>query len=119
MLSMSSRIRRARALAAISQSELARRIGVRRSAVTQWEHPSGTTPSVTHLAQIACETAVFFEWLATGRGPVRPEQDPHNAALSSVGNPHDELEAHVLVNLRQMPSKRRELVVQLIEQLSR
>lgn len=81
MTSLSARIRRARALAAISQAELAKRVGVQRSAVTQWECTAGTTPSVGHLIQIACETAVCFEWLATGRGPSRAQE----GLLDAVG----------------------------------
>nr|WP_257608158.1 helix-turn-helix transcriptional regulator [Xanthomonas citri] len=79
--SLSARIRRARALAAISQAELAKRVGVQRSAVTQWECTAGTTPSVGHLIQIACETAVCFEWLATGRGPSRAQEGLLDAAV--------------------------------------
>ena len=73
---LSGRIRKARNLATLSQAELARRIGVKRSAVTQWEHPNGTTPSVEHLIQIAMETGTQFEWLATGRGPMRLNESP-------------------------------------------
>ncbi len=37
MLTLNERIRRARALSGITQSALARKVGVHRSAVAQWE----------------------------------------------------------------------------------
>ena len=55
--------------ARMTQTELAAAVGVRRSAVAQWESVDGTSPSTEHLAEIAIKTSVQFEWLATGRGP--------------------------------------------------
>lgn len=116
---MSSRIRRSRLLASISQSELARRIGIQRSAVTQWERNDGTTPSVAHLAQIASETAVCFEWLATGRGPTRPNPGSFDTAILPQDLAFDELESRVLAGLRRLSRRKREAIVQMIESLSR
>lgn len=67
-MSIGDRIRLAREAAAISKSELARRIGVHPSACIQWESTEGTNPKVEHLSQVAVELNVRFEWLATGRG---------------------------------------------------
>ncbi|HEY9400534.1 MAG TPA: helix-turn-helix transcriptional regulator, partial [Luteimonas sp.] len=53
MLRSSIRIRRARTLAGLTQTALAARLGVQRTAVTQWECERGTSPSVEHLSQIA------------------------------------------------------------------
>ena len=47
---LSDRIRRARRLAGISQAVLAVQVGVGPSAVAQWELPTGTTPTIDHLA---------------------------------------------------------------------
>src|SRR5689334_23200761 len=69
---MSTRIRHARRLVELSQAGLAKSLGVGPSAVAQWELPSGTSPRLTHLAEIAQVCGVAFEWLATGRGPVSP-----------------------------------------------
>lgn len=118
MLSMSSRIRRARTLAGLTQSEVARRLGVQRSAVTQWERDQGTTPSVNHLAQIACETNVCFEWLATGRGASRPETGAFDAAVVIDDYARDELESRVLIGLRRVARRKREAVATIIELLS-
>lgn len=118
MTSMSSRIRRARTLASLTQSELARRVGVERSAVTQWERERGTSPSVSHLVQIACETAVCFEWLATGRGPSRPETGTFDVAVMIQDYARDELESQVLIGLRRMASRKKEAAAKIIELLS-
>jgi transcriptional regulator with XRE-family HTH domain len=119
MISMPSRVRRARTKAALSQSELARRIGVKRSAVTQWECVHGTTPSVDHMIQIASETGVCFEWLATGRGPNCPDSGGFEVALIMHDFAQDELESRVLTGLRRLPGRKREAAAQIIELLSR
>ena len=51
MTEMPSRIRKARQASRLTQAELAGRIGVKRSAVTQWEQVDGTTPSIRHLIE--------------------------------------------------------------------
>ena len=117
MIALSSRIRKARTLATLSQAELARRVAVKRSAVTQWESPAGTTPSVEHLIQIALETGVQFEWLATGRGPRRLAEEPAPAVMVE-DYALDELESRVLVALRRVSRRKREAVTKLIEVLS-
>lgn len=52
----------------MSQTELAERVGVTRSAVSNWESMTATLPASKHLQQIAHAVAVSYEWLATGRG---------------------------------------------------
>ncbi len=118
MFSIYTRIRRARSLAGLTQTEVARRVGVQRSAVTQWERKGGTTPSVCHLAQIACETQVCFEWLATGRGPCNPEAGEFDSAVIVEDFARDELESRVLQGLRRVPDRKREALVQVVELLS-
>lgn len=117
MFSMSSRIRRARVAARLTQTELASRLGVQRSAVTQWERDGGTHPSVAHLAQTACETRVHFEWLATGRGESQPSLGALDMALTAQDYARDELESRALIGLRRVNSRRREAVVKIIELL--
>lgn len=118
MTSMSLRIRRARTQAQLTQSELARRLGVQRSAVTQWERDHGTTPSVDHLAQIATETGACFEWLATGRGPSHPDADAFASAVVVQDYARDEFESRVLIALRRVARRKREAVARVIELLS-
>ncbi|QSX73997.1 helix-turn-helix transcriptional regulator [Lysobacter arenosi] len=115
MFSMSSRIRRARVAAHLTQAELARRLSVQRSAVTQWERESGTHPSLSHLAQIACETQVHFEWLATGRGECHASMGALDTAVIAQDYAQDELESRVLQGLRQVHSRDREAAVRIVE----
>lgn len=118
MLSISTRVRRSRALAGMTQAELARRLGVQRSAVTQWESQGGTTPSVAHLAKIADETNVRFEWLATGRGACSPEEGEFDIAVNTDEYARDHLESRILESFRRIPSRKREAVVRMVEMLS-
>jgi transcriptional regulator with XRE-family HTH domain len=64
---LGKRITTARIAAGIkTQSELARRLGVSRGAVNQWEKGQ-TEPSARALRSIAMLTTQDFDWLATGR----------------------------------------------------
>jgi transcriptional regulator with XRE-family HTH domain len=118
MSAMSLRIRRARTQALLTQAELSRRLGIQRSAVTQWERELGTSPSVEHLAMIACETSVCFEWLATGRGPFRMDGEAFVEAIVSHDYARDDLESHVLASLRRVAGRRREVLAKVVELLS-
>jgi transcriptional regulator with XRE-family HTH domain len=115
MSSMPVRVRRARTAAGFSQAELARRVGVERSAVTQWERAQGTTPSVAHLAKIAIETSVCFEWLATGRGPSSPEPGAFDAGVMLDDFVRDALESRALSALRRLGTRRKETAVRILE----
>ena len=65
---LASRLRSARRSAGYTQSELARRLQVSRSAVAQWESEAGSDPSAGNLGRLAQTLDCSFEWLATGRG---------------------------------------------------
>jgi hypothetical protein len=90
-----------------------------RSSVTQWESTRGTSPNVDHLAQIAKETAVCFEWLATGRGPSRPEAGAFDVALVVEDYVRDEMESRVLAAMRRMTVRKKETLVLIVELLTR
>jgi transcriptional regulator with XRE-family HTH domain len=116
---LSGRIRKARNLAKLSQAELARRVGVKRSAVTQWEHPTGTTPSVDHLIQIAMQTGARFEWLATGRGASQLEEAEATAAVIVDDYARDEHESIALGQLRQLSPSKRRLALDILRLMAR
>ena len=118
MLSMSSRIRRARSAAKLSQAQLAGMTGVKRSAVAQWERTECTTPSVEHLAQIAVSTGVQFEWLATGRGPAMPNGQEFEFAAEIHDFAQDETESRILGYVRRMSPRKRELACLIMEALT-
>ena len=80
---MSLRIRQARRKAELSQQALGELIGVKRSAVSNWESSSTVLPSVQHLAGIAVATDVSFEWLATGRSKMHLGHDPYEGVIAA------------------------------------
>lgn len=111
----SFRIRRARTQARLSQAALAKRLGINRSAVSQWECAQGTCPSVEHLVGIATATGVCFEWLATGRGASRPESGQFDTAVVIEDFARDEIESQVLAGFRSAPLRKREAVLHLMQ----
>jgi len=113
-----TRIRKARLSARLTQAELARRVGVKRSAVTQWEHPLGTTPSMHHLLQIAIETGTCIEWLATARGPCLTPGETAGPTASTSGEAHDPQEDEVLLRFRRLPPHKRRIALQILQVLS-
>lgn len=70
-MALAARIRRARRIAGISQQALADKLGVTRSAVSNWESDSGVRPATDRLTVLASALHVCFEWIATGRGEMR------------------------------------------------
>lgn len=116
MAVMALRVRRARTLAGLSQGELASKVGVHRSAVTQWEREGGTCPSVEHLSAISVVTQVSFEWLATGRGEAGNCPAMAVPALA-MDYAVDETEARLLELMRRLPQRKRTVVCTLIETL--
>ena len=118
MTALPTRIRKARLSAKLSQAELARRVGVKRSAVTQWEHPLGTTPSMHHLLRIAIETDTCVEWLATARGPCRSEAPAPAANVPATDYVQDPQEGEALLRFRRLPAHKRKIALQILHVLS-
>jgi transcriptional regulator with XRE-family HTH domain len=118
MSTLPIRIRKARLAAQLTQAELARRAGVKRSAVTQWEHPLGTSPSMHHLIQIAIETGTCMEWLATGRGPSRSENKETMPTVLRDDYAQDASESEALLRFRRLPAQKRRIALQILKVLS-
>jgi len=117
MQAMATRIRRARIGARMTQTELASAVGVRRSAVAQWESIDGTTPSTEHLSEIAVKTNVNFEWLATGRGPSQLDQVAMVEAAIVADIAENELESRMLELMRRLPRRKQEMACEMVELL--
>jgi transcriptional regulator with XRE-family HTH domain len=111
---LSDRVRQARTGAKLTKSDLARRVGVCRSAAVQWERPDGTSPTVSNLARIAEIADVAFEWLATGRGPPTP-----GFALTDAGPiAITRFEERLLAAVRAVPVHYHEVLERLVRVLS-
>lgn len=67
-MGFAERLADARRVAGLSQSELARRIGVRPQSVQQWEQ-NGTTPRGHRMKDLAAVLGVTREWLLVGGSP--------------------------------------------------
>jgi len=116
--SMAARVLSARTEASLSQQQLAKELGINRSAVAQWERlERGTKPSIENLAKIADITGVGFEWLATGRGtsPRRRRSSPHPLAHEQATT---EFEVECLQWLRRIPARKHALTTQLLAELA-
>lgn len=116
---MHDRFRSARQMAGLSQAQIARELGVARSAVAQWERQGGTYPNVKNLAEAAKLLRVRFEWLATGRG--LRELDPSHVVPESPTHAVETRtpeEKAVIAMLRRMPGKKRELVRAIVQNLA-
>jgi transcriptional regulator with XRE-family HTH domain len=113
--SLQSRIRHARRIAKLSQAALAESLGVRSSAVAQWELPDGTRPTVNHMLAVAAATGVAFEWLATGRGDVAPGCEM--PVVDSSAFALDDTEERLLVAFRRLPGRKKKGVLVWVETL--
>jgi transcriptional regulator with XRE-family HTH domain len=114
-LRLNNRIREARAQAGMTKGELARRVGVCTSAVVQWELANGTAPTVPNLAKVAQATEVAFEWLATGRGPmrIRGEDGPPVVDPSAIATTI--FEERLLQIARRLPIQQHEPLLEFLE----
>lgn len=116
MFQHSARIRQARKDAGLSQSGLAERLGVDRSAVAQWERNNAAGPTVVHLTDIALATGISFEWLATGRGPrvIGGEgQEPPAIVMDYIAQ--SQSEERLLVAFRSLSALEQVPVLEMLE----
>lgn len=115
---MHDRFSSARQMAGLSQAQVAKELGIARSAVAQWER-GGTYPNIRNLAEAAKLLRVRFEWLATGRGvrDLAPNQATSKAPAQAC-DPRTPEEKAVISLLRRMPGTRRDLVQAIIHSLT-
>ena len=114
------RIRLARRHAGLSQTQLAQKVGVRRSAVSHWESTEGKNPSVANLRTVATVTQVQFEWLVTGRGAmqVSAEQALDAVAAAEAMVIEDGAEMRLIAAFRALPASARVMLLELAGMLA-
>lgn len=118
MKDLTFRIRHARRRATLSQTALASALGINRSAVAQWEKQGGSTPTCGNLSKIAVATRIYFEWLATGRGPM-DGQGQADAAIQLRLFAHDELEERLLTATRGLETWQSTAIAEMAEAMAR
>lgn len=114
-MKLSMRIRIARQRARMSQEALALNLGVTRSAVANWEGADGVLPASARLARLAEITDVSFEWLATGRGPLRHARGTGKVSDMEGEFIHDEEERRLLQAFREMTADARLQLLLIVE----
>lgn len=113
-----ARIRQARERSGLSQTALAHKLGITRSACSQWEADDGTAPRRERLEQLAQLLGVSFEWLATGNA-VMPA-DPGFGTAESSANYHARLSSdqrELLTLYNQLKPEARDALVSLLRTL--
>ena len=117
-----NRIQQARRSAKLSQQALATLVGVHRSAVSQWEQPAGSMPTLENLARIAVTTSVQFEWLATGRGRMKYVSDltgsEETPAVLLEYSAQSETEVRALTSMRKLDFRTLSAIVDMIDALA-
>lgn len=113
-MSIHVRIRQARLTAGLSQSEVARLLGVSRSACNQWESGRGPAPRRERLAKLAQLLGVSYEWLATGAEPAAPALKDSRGSYA-VTLPPDQRE--LLELYRALTLRRRNALLELLRAL--
>jgi transcriptional regulator with XRE-family HTH domain len=102
-MSFADNLRAAMRKAKVSQSELARRLGIRSQAVNQWLQPEGTAPRGARLREVAAAVGVeLSELLAEPlTPPVALSRDQARAELLATYDTLDERDRNVLLRIAQ------------------
>jgi transcriptional regulator with XRE-family HTH domain len=117
------RIRMARRIVGMSQEQLARAVGVQRSAVSHWEMPpgKGKSPNVGHLRGVALATGTQFEWLVTGRGSMTVSHGTHLDSVAVATEAlliEDPQELRLVAAFREAPPRARLSLLEVLEELA-
>ena len=108
------RIRTARLRAGLSQSGLAKQLGVSRTAVANWESSTiRIRPASERLEAISRLTNTSWEWLATGRG--QAALDPDTTLAVDLDLVDDPIERRLLQAFRHGGNDFRQALLMLAE----
>lgn len=117
-MNKAERIRLARRRAGLSQQKLAELLGVKRSAVANWEAVGGSNPTSHNLERLTRLLQVAHEWLATGRGEMKLPGHWHDVPVVDAELVDNPFERRLLEAWRSMPAKTRVLFLELVESYS-
>jgi transcriptional regulator with XRE-family HTH domain len=106
----------------MTQTDLARRLSVSRSAISQWERTDGSNPTAANLGNLALALACSFEWLATGRGSrsasgKRAASEQADVAVQLRYFAKDDAEEHLLAAFRDLDHWDRMAVLSVVDTL--
>jgi transcriptional regulator with XRE-family HTH domain len=103
----------------MSQTELARQLGVHRSCIGHWEGVSKANPGHDRLAEVARLCIVSYEWLATGRGGMKLGHDPAHDIPAAFGKIVNDPQAIRLLRAWDAMSSRSKIaLLEIAEELS-
>jgi transcriptional regulator with XRE-family HTH domain len=112
MKTLADRIRGARREAQYSRQIVAQGVGVSASAVGQWEHPAGTTPSPENMIALAGFLKVSLDWLVFGRIAGGGAHGPTAVDLTLFAQ--DAFEEHLLAVCRSADAATRSMVLAML-----
>jgi transcriptional regulator with XRE-family HTH domain len=106
-MSFADNLRAAMERANVSQSELARRLGIRSQAVNQWFKPQGTAPRGRRLAEVAAAVGVELSDLLGDA----------NAAKQGAATPEEQAKRDLLAAFDAMDQRGRETLLRIAQTL--
>jgi transcriptional regulator with XRE-family HTH domain len=112
---IADRIREARRMAGVTQSQAALALGVHRGTLGHWERGEGHRPASKNLERLAEAFDVNYEWLATGRGIARGLPLDAIPAVRLDCFAHSEEEEKLLVAFRKLSGERQRAVLKLLD----
>lgn len=113
-MSIGTRVKEARELRKLSQTALAKKIGIKQPTLSQLE--SGDSTRTSFLPQIAAECRVNALWLETGKGP-RDAAPSQTSAGSLNLKAETAAELQMLLVYRSANEREREAIDDLIDEL--
>ncbi len=117
MSTLTDRIRAAREKAGLSQTDVAKALGISASAVNQWEHGFSKNIKLQHFFALARLLGQDPQWLATGKTHPQGRQVSAMPPAPDYPSPTGDEKA-LLHYVRQMPNELQKVVLRCLKGLS-